>query len=365
MPTLERLIYLAAETHPPLPGKDLLKYYRDGELLEKVASFGLMGASTEFDIPEDQVRNLYERGNHSGKASKEEFQMLLATELLEQIEQQRADIPVSEYLEITRKIADYATRTSTELIDTEEVDLADDEAFASVDQIPKWNTGFDPLDAITGGHYQSICMMIGKPGHGKTSLMLSILAGMVEAQSASSTWFFELEIPKKLMQYRIQPLRERVTFRPKKDILFCGSFTMDDIIEKAKEDPDPGRVIFIDSPDVMAGGTGEAKRFVLESIYMRLIQLKWLCQAVIVSSWPRRKDARISLESGSEAWAKAWYSDMIIGLAMLGRTRNGLHNVRLNTLKNRFGPPDQETTFQYNYGDLSWQFHGKVADDDW
>ena len=65
------------------------------------------------------------------------------------------------------------------------------------------------------------------------------------------------------MLYRLLPARERIDFRLGKDILMCGTFTIDEIIEKIRADPDPDRVIFIDSPDVMAGGTGEDKRFAL------------------------------------------------------------------------------------------------------
>jgi predicted ATP-dependent serine protease len=286
--------------------------------------------------------------------------------MLDNVEIQRGELSTSEYLDLTRQIAMYSASEEVELIRDEVIDLDNDSEFELDNVIPKWETGFTPMDAITGGHYQSITMLIGRPGHGKTSLMLSILESMVISNVASSVWFVELEIPGELMRYRIKPIRERTNFRKGKDLLLCGNHTIESIQEMVKENPDPGRVIFIDSPDVMASGAGEQKRHVLEEIYLKLIQLKWDTQALIVSSWPRRRDRTISLESAAEAWAKAWYSDIIIGLAKLGQTRSGMNNVRLNIVKNRFGPSEQETTFQYNYNDLSWDYTGgSFNEEDW
>ena len=360
----ERLVYLAAEVDPPFPHNGLMKLVSQGDLLKKVALFGIQGASKDYGISVDQLENLYRQGSSLGKGTKEEFRILLASQMLEAVETRRGDLPVSEYLQLTRRIAEYASSDTTTLIDTKVVDLSDDSEFELLNQIPKWNTGFTPLDAITGGHYQSILMLIGRPGHGKTSLMLSMLESLVETDAASSVWFFELEIPSKMMLYRISPMKERIRFRQGKDLLLCGSFTMDEVIERVKADPDPNRVIFIDSPDVMADSSAE-KRFHLEQIYLKLIQLKWLCKAVIVATWPRRNDRSITLESAAEAWAKAWYSDIIVGLNQLGQTRGGKHNVRFNVVKNRFGPPNQETTFQYDYATLEWSYSGMAPEEDW
>lgn len=362
----ERLVYLAAEVNPPFPQNGLMKLVNQGDLLKKVASLGIQGASKDYGIPVDQLENLYSEGSSFGRGSQEEFRILLSSQMLEALDLKKEDLPVSEYLQLTRRVAEYSTGAGVSIIETDVVDLSDDSNFdLSLSQIPKWNTGFTPLDALTGGHYQSIMMLIGRPGHGKTSLMLSILEGIITTDIASSVWFFELEIPSKLMLYRILPIRERVAFRKGKDLLLCGNYSIDDVIEKVKADPDPDRIIFIDSPDVMAADTGEDKRFKLEQIYLKLIQLKWLCKAVIVATWPRRNDRSISLESAAEAWAKAWYSDIIIGLNKLGQARGGKHNVRLNIVKNRFGPSEQETTFQYDFVDLDWDYAGRAPEEDW
>lgn len=366
MAEAERLVYLAAEVKPPLPHNGLMKYINQGDLLQKVATFGIQGTSKDYGVPLDQLEHLYNRGASLGRGSEEEFRILLASQMLESLDLKRDELPTSDYLDLTRRIAEYSSGTNLQIIETNIIDLSDDSHFDSrLGELPKWNTGFTPLDVLTGGHYQSITMLIGRPGHGKTSIMLSLLESLVETPEVSSTWFFELEIPSKLMLYRLLPIRERVNFRKDKDILFCGNFTIDDVLEKVRADPDPNRVILIDSPDVMASDTGEDKRFKLEQIYLKLIQLKWLCKAVIVASWPRRRDNVISLESAAEAWAKAWYSDVIVGINKLGSALGGMTNVRLNIVKNRFGPSDQETTFQYDYADLHWDYAGQGPEDDW
>ena len=92
-----------------------------------------------------------------------------------------------------------------------------------------------------------------------------------------------------------------------------------------------------------------------------------MCKAVIVCSWPRRKDATISLDSAAEAWAKAWYSDIILGITKLGQTRGGNHRVKLNVVKNRFGQSDTDTIFEYNYQTLKWNYAGAMnkVEEDW
>src|SRR6185369_13476416 len=110
-----------------------------------------------------------------------------------------------------------------------------------------------------------------------------------------------------------------------------------------------------DSPDVMAGGTLEGRRFALEEIYRDLIRLKQHCKHVFVASQARRQDRTLSQESVAEAWAKAFYVDIIITMNRMGRGTGQWSRVRSSVGKNRFGPPDRELNFSFNYADLSWE----------
>jgi predicted ATP-dependent serine protease len=166
-----------------------------------------------------------------------------------------------------------------------------------------------------------------------------------------------------MMLYRTMEARARTKFK-KNDLLICGAASMTEIIAKVQQSPDPNRVIFIDSPDVMAGGTSEGRRFAIEAIYREMVRLKGMCKLVVVASQTRRKDGRLALESVSEAWSKVHYSDMVLSLTRLGSANaegdpnNGQRSVRLSVHKNRFGVTDRYIPFVFDYGDLSWQSTG-------
>lgn len=368
MINLSRLFYLAAEVSPQKPKRELMKLVPQGDLIFSIVDKGLAGTAEDLDVPLSQLQNLYDEGAVSGRGNPEEFRTLIAKVILSELELRRENINMSSYLSMVRDVNEYLTLVNTRLIQSEESDLGDlSSGDSEIYQIPKFDTGCNPYDMLIGGFYQGITTIIGRPGHGKTSHLISIMEGSRSTNSASSLWFYEQEIPLNLMLYRMGHTARRTSFIKGKDRLICGQKTILDIEDDVANDPDPGRILFIDSPDVMAAGTGDEKRFAIEEIYLGLIRLKPLCRAIFVTSWPRRKDREITLESGAEAWAKAWYSDIIIGLAKLGKAPGGYNHVKLTSAKNRFGPADNHLTFLYNYETLSWDTSqtNPESDDDW
>lgn len=366
---LPRLIYLAVEHKPVMPGKLIAKSLPQGDLLSSVAIRGIKGAAADLDINEDQIRHLYELGSKPDRGSVLEFKTLVGQVLMSELELHRDEMPMGDYLVRMREVANYVDQTDTALSTREEADLGVEN---KINHVVKWESGFSPIDLLIGGFYSSITTLIARPGHGKTSIMLSLMEGLRKDNAASSIWMYELEIPLHLMLYRASSCLSRVKFISGMDRLVCGPVTMTDIETEVDAHPDPNRVIIIDSPDVMAAGAGEGKRFKIEDIYISLIRLKSKCKAVIVTSWPRRKDGgNITMDSVAESWSKAWYSDIMIGMTKLGRAPGGenLNNVKLVVVKNRFGDSDRELTFQYNYVDLSWQLPAnalaEIQGDDW
>ncbi len=364
---LSRLIYLGSEYQPELPGKALLRYIPQVEILEAVIKKGIEGTSAQLDIPLEQLESLYQEGKASGKGNVEEFRTLLSKMMLTEVEIRREQITLSTYLSNIKDISSYMEREGIVIVQHEEEDLGEFSEGNDIIEIPKHNSGFIPIDLLIGGFYQGITTVIGRPGHGKTSLMITLMEEYRKSAQASSLWFFEVEIPKPLMLYRLSPLTNRTKFEKGKDRLICGSVSIGEIEAMVKENPDPDRIILIDSPDTMAAGTGDKKRFTIEDIYIGLIRLKPFVKSIFVTSWPRRNDRNITLESGAEAWAKAWYSDIVIGMAKLGRVGQGYNTVRLNCVKNRFGIADNDITFKYHYGDLSWEIDmaSVGGNDDW
>lgn len=355
--TLPRIIFLAATWHPILPPRELTQLIPQYDIISAVASGGVSGAAAQLDVPPDQIENMYRQGKEPNEGNETEFRVLLSQAMMGELELRRDDLKMGDYLRFMKAISAYMDSEKKALITFEEQDLgvlAEEE----VEKIPKFESGFSPIDYALGGLYQAIMTIIARPGHGKTSVLLSMMEALRASNQASSLWYFEQEIPMPMMRYRMSSCTRRVKFISGKDKLICGSVSIDQIEAMVRAEPDPERVLFIDSPDVMAGGSGDQKRFAIEEVYMGMIRIKPLVKLIVCTSWPRRNDRQISLESGAEAWAKAWYSDIIMGMTKLGRaSQPGYTNVKLNVPKNRFGPADNELTFQYHYGNLTWELN--------
>lgn len=363
-PVLGRLIYLAAELHPKIPNR-LVKLLQGGEIIKSVSEHGLHGASSDLTVEIDQLKDLYKAGKAGSTATLQEFKLLVVQQVRDELELKEDDMPFKDWLSEIAYLQAYL-EGSDHLVVPEEISMS----AVNPDKEPefiKWNGGFEPIDLVTGGLYQGIIMLIAKPGTGKTSILLSQMEALRQNNMAEELWFFENEIPLSLMLYKTRAMRGRTQFL-ERDRLVCGMTAIQDIIKDCQEDPNPERVIFYDSPDVLAGGNPDQRRFVLESLYRELVVLKGLCKCVFVASQPRRKDGnRISIESGAEAWSKAWYSDIILGLTKLGQHPGGGTRMKLNIPKNRFGIADQELTFPYQLSDLSWRTPDGPAHDegDW
>jgi hypothetical protein len=66
------------------------------------------------------------------------------------------------------------------------------------------------------------------------------------------------------------------------------------------------------------------------------------------------------MASVAESWAKAWYADMIVGIQPAPAQQ-----LRFRVLKNRFGPRDNQITFNFNLEDLTWDSTGELDLEDW
>jgi hypothetical protein len=228
--------------------------------------------------------------------------------------------------------------------------------------ITKWYSSFLPMDGVVGGLYQGILILLGKPGSGKTSLMMIMAHELARADACSSILFVENEIPGPMMLWRFQPLTQRGKFR-KEDLLICASWSSKEIIQWVVDHPDPDRVIFFDSPDVVTGDVKMERRFVLERVYQDLVKLKQISKLVVVSSHVRRTDRNLTQESVSEAWLKAYYADMMVTIGVFS-TVGSMTEVRLRCVKNRFGQSPNQFTFRIDFDDLNWLVSGEQASDE-
>ena len=67
----------------------------------------------------------------------------------------------------------------------------------------------------------------------------------------------------------------------------------------------------------------------------------------------------MTLASVAESWEKAWLVDAVIAVYKAGLNRD-----KMKTLKNRFGIPEQEVVFAYNWETLVWETP-ELEEEDW
>lgn len=351
--SLSRLCFLANELRQPLP-KWLIKYLPQGEIIQQIAQTGIVGVNLTEEIELDQLKGLVAKGSQLGPANSVEWRTIVTQLALEELEEQRDFLSEDDFMRAISKLVEFK-KGGESLIYLDEGTWNEEGT-----EIPKWNTGIEPLDMIQQGFYQGVFILMAPPGTGKTSKMLRLAAEMRKNHVADEIWHYQLEIPKAMLQYRIGPLRDelkanKTPFIPGKDRIFYGLRPFSEVLHEVQLHPNPDRVIFYDSPDVLAAAMGEDRRLELGSIYRDLVQLKQYCKAIFVASQPRRRDSnkKLVMESVSEAWEKAWYADGILGFQRLGMASSRIGIYRAAVLKNRFGPPDGEIRYNFDLINLS------------
>lgn len=349
---LARLIYLAAklrERTPNIP-KTLRRHVSQVEVIE-ACCLGIGGAASTLDIPVDELKKLARRGKKYGRASPEEFKLLVAKE----VERSRIldDLPLNQRLRALSTLDTFVSQDESIMVGREEIRLG---TVKDPPDVQKWESGFSPVDLVTGGLYQALMVFMAYPGGGKTSTMISLAECIKKEHQKWNILFFEQELPQKLMLSRMKPSFGRVEFGPK-DLLVTGGVPMPEIMDRIKDRDKGGnkekRVVFIDSPDTMPGLAAENRRFELGSIYRDLVRIKEQpqTQLVVAASQPnRKKRGRLTLDSVAESWEKAWLTDIVLGIQ-----KSGFNRLRMLSLKNRFGIPDQEVVYGYDFTTLEFE----------
>lgn len=342
---IPRLFFLANELRSPLPAS-LVKYLPQGEIIQSIASFGLSGVEVGLGLSRPQVEALIAQGSGDGKPTQEEFRYLVSHYLTEAVVEQKESMPLPDFMKKMDAISRWSNGSAAL------IDVAEGEFTGEGSTFEKWMTGFQPFDTIFEGFYQGLFMILGSTGTGKTTHMLALAEQLRRTNMASEIWFFQTEIPQEMFKYRMKPMTERTHFIPGKDRIFYGLQSVPEIIEMVKSNPDPNRIIFHDSPDVLAGGSADdGRRFELENIFRDFVVLKSLVKAVWVASQVRRKDRVIKVTSSAESWAKAWYVDGMIGLQKMG-FKDNMVNMTANVVKNRFGPVDFAINYNFDQANI-------------
>lgn len=339
-----RLVYLIVQHKVQIP-QPLVRFLPYGsELSQAWKGLGCMGSL-------DLIGPLYRKGKAWGEGTLAECVEIL----FRAVEPRLSELPPSKRLELYKILQEMYLGENTTLVEYEEFSFEDE---IEEEEIPKFDSGFGPLDQVMGGLYQGVLIFMGTPGTGKTSIMLTLMEELNNLYPNREIWFFENEIPGRLMKARTSPIRKRLG-KTDKIKIFTGPHNAFTILDKVKANPNPDRFIFFDSPDVDAGVNTGVKHEDLEEAYKALIRLKMLSSLVVASSQPRRSDNVLSLKSVGQSWAKAFYCDALAGLEL-----NGFNTIKLTMFKNRFGPRDRSIYFQYDYTEMTWNIDG-ITNNDW
>lgn len=342
---LPRLIYLYSKyplsipraLHPFVPMKALL------DVLPK----GLAEAAQVAQLPFAVVENFYLEGEDLGPGSEQELRYLLSSvifELVENLENPALKLELSGALQRFRQQEELFKER---VIDLTQLDSPELNHLRST--VTKWHSGWEPIDMVLDGILpHSLVLVMGRTQVGKTTTLMSILAAIKETEPERSVLFVENEIEASLMLWRYERVLRGIPMR-RGDQLICGAVSPADLVDFVQAHPDPNRVVFFDSPDVMTATTATEKRHVLENHYINLVRVRSVSHAVFTTSQARRGDMDLQLDSAAEAWTKAWYADAVVGIQPAGRSPKGLSRLRIKSLKNRWGPGGRSLVYDFNY----------------
>ncbi len=361
---LARLIYLSAKLRgrtPEIP-RTLRRYVSQIEIIQ-ACRYGIGGAASSLDIPIEELRKLAKKGKRYGAASAEEFRLLITKEV--EGADGLDDLNLNDRMRVLAMLNAFLSTDDDAMVGREEVKLG---KVKKIREVQKWESGFEPLDLVTGGLYKGLLTLMAHPGGGKTSTMISLAEMIKRTHPKWNIIFFEQELPQSLMLSRMKPAFERMKFG-KRDLLVTGGVSMPEIMERLRDRDRGGnnkerRVVFLDSPDTMPGLAAENRRFELGSIYRECVRIKEQkqTQLVVVASQPNRASkGKLTLASLAESWEKAWLADMVIGIQ-----KTGFKRLRMISLKNRFGVPDQEVAYGYDFETLEFSdSYLEEEEEDW
>lgn len=226
--------------------------------------------------------------------------------------------------EESKKFWDYVNSLSDGLFEENEETWL--EEIEGGEEIEKFNSGFALFDKAVGGFYESIVTVAGTPGSGKTTLLLSLMGHLARYYP---TWYYQTEIPGRLIKTRIKKVKPPTFDKGCK--VFTGNYSTESILEACKKNPDPNRIIIYDSPEIKTSTLEPIAYW--EKVYQDLVSIKMQSKMVIVTSQTKQNVGwdDLGIYSLSDSAAKARYTDVIL---YVGRI---LDTVLVKTAKNRFG----------------------------
>jgi Mrp family chromosome partitioning ATPase len=342
-----RIFYLQTQHKLSIP-TSIAAAMNNGDVIQKAGALGLEGVIVDRNLDPKKTREFWQRGASSGYGTEDELKALVADEVYSRlIAQDKSSLDVAKVMsDIWSWQQVRGNGSSVDTIETSFADSVDD------DGIDYFKTGVVPFDDMFGGTVsQGIHILAAKPGSGKTTLLLALAENMRrQLGNSGSIWYYNLELPSRMIQSIISRGPQKRTKFLNQDRIYTGQYTIEQVVERVKDNPDPDRVLIYDGPDVAAFWVAKERRFAIEHIYMHLLSIKEHCKLIIVSSQVPRHGETMVLGALAESSFKANTADRVGIFEVEERyPLEGTSNVRMKSVKNRYGPTDIEIGATFDY----------------
>lgn len=333
---LARIYFLACELQPPLPNHKLMRQLppKYAELIASAAANGLASGIAGYA----QLAQLYEKGAQFGiEPTLLEFKGLMTALLREEIE--KREMSLFERMELSAQLVAYF-RQGESFITQERLKFN-----TPAPPLNRFSTGFAPLDSVLGGNaVTSVVTLIASPGTGKSYLSLAIAAGW----SHGSVLFYDPENGSGLMLERAQSID--VDRKPDNKEFIFGYYNPDEILEELREDPDPGRLIIMDSLHFICGtGRTPDSGAKYEKAYTTAVAMQQHCKLVLITTQVKRGADGDSIDAGAASSCIERHSGAQIHLSKGELLPDGATEYRMFCSKNRYGPGGLEIKFAFDY----------------
>lgn len=364
MSPIARLFYLACETRPDLPSKQLLNYLGKSwvQLLTAGSKAGMGAVVANLkDTKVEQVESLYMAGSDSGATpSAEEFRQLLHSVIWQKILE--ADIGAIDQSQLAGELYQWSQGKQS-MTGEYELDWT-----AEIEQPPFVDCGFFPLNRACGenGVPPEIITIISKPGAGKTTIALALALAwkrlILLDGKTRTVEMMQSEIAPSALLHKVQTMfhpGDKELFIPDVDRMTFGTSAIINRIKYLKENPDRNRLVLFDSATGFCGsGTDPGSRDRFEFLYRSMADIKNSSAFVVIFHHLKRGALDTNMmEAAAGASVIEKLSGVLASLdnrGIVNKSHESYMDLKLTTIKSRYGLPEPDNTFYMNYhsGDL-------------
>lgn len=333
---IARLYYLACELSPVLPDGKLLRLLppKYVELLKSATQNGIASNQANYE----QLAAIYEIGAKVGiEPTEKEFRSAMSHMIQRELDK-KDDLSLDDRLHCMSRLVNYY-KTGTSFITPVRRSFK-----TKVPPMNFFKTGFEPFDEVLGGGtVTEVTTIVANPGTGKSYISLAI----AHAWKHGSVLFYDPENGEALMLSRANQMDEDDS--DDKEFIF-GHYDPEDILEYVMDNPDPGRLVIMDSLHFVCGtGRTPDSGLKYEKAYQCAVAMKMYAKLIIITTQIKRGADGDSLDAGAASACIERHSGAQLNLSKKERLPDGHYKYRFYCSKNRNGVGGTEIEFAFDY----------------